>query len=156
MDWRNKRRNSVLLLPRGTFAFHLRGIHMDRPVCQDTTTHTCITHEPHTPPFTVQTPPALGSGCCGASVLQAARRGLAAGLTAGFRPQLFLKFLDYFFQVFSSFPFMHQVSPELLPVSLCVLKLNLEVLNLGKSKLETQELFEYFSAIVMLLSPCLC
>lgn len=122
MDRGRKRHHSVLQLEKVKSAFQLVRIHIQSPVCHDTTTHTCTyTRPPCVLPYC-----AALAGSRGGSVLEGACCVFAAGgLTAWFRPQLFLKFLDYFFQVFPSLPFMHQVSSELLPVGLCVLELDL-------------------------------
>lgn len=64
------------------------------------------------------------------SVLHGARGALTAGLAAGFRPQLFLKFLDHLLQVLPGLPLMQEVGAELLAVGLGVLQLHLQVLNL--------------------------
>ena len=108
-------------------------------MCRDTAAPTCPYTRTHPPPSLCRH---VTPGCAGrrglALVLHGARGVVAAGLAAGLRPQLFLKLLDDFLQVFPSLPFMHQVSSELLPVSLRVLKLNLQVLDLEKSMLKTQ------------------
>lgn len=64
------------------------------------------------------------------SVLHGARGALTAGLAAGFRPQLFLKFLDHLLQVLPGLPLVQEVGAELLAVGLGVLQLHLQVLNL--------------------------
>lgn len=64
------------------------------------------------------------------SVLHGARGALTAGLAAGFRPQLFLKFLDHLLQVLPGLPLVQEVGAELLAVGLGVLQLHLQVLDL--------------------------
>lgn len=89
-------------------------------MCQDTTTHTC------TPSPTLSLPVLEDKG----SVLHGARGALTAGLAAGFRPQLFLKFLDHLLQVLPGLPLVQEIGAELLPVGLRVLQLHLQVLDL--------------------------
>lgn len=64
------------------------------------------------------------------SVLHGAGGALVAGLAAGFRPQLFLKFLDHLLQVLAGLALVQEVGAELLAVGLGVLQLHLQVLDL--------------------------
>lgn len=63
--------------------------------------------------------------------LQLSRALAARSLRAGPRPQLLLQPLHHLLQMFAGLTLSQQVGPQLLAVSLRVLQLHLQILNLG-------------------------